>query len=232
MRSCGPQAPSRRSARRSSRSRWAPPPRCGRPPSWLALLVLAGGAAQLAVAVLALRGRRLRAGAVALALGTPTLAWLAGLVAGGAASAVPLVPMLAAARSRSGRASRCAARRGARATKRSTPEPSRARSRRSACSPPHPPSSRPSRRGRSPAPRPAPSPSRTARTAREPQSSRGSTSRSTPGTDARGLPAEREPRGGRPCTAARAAPEPAQATTTSAATVRSIVTWPSTRVPR
>ncbi|SDR70027.1 hypothetical protein [Agrococcus carbonis] len=63
--------------------------------SWLALLVLAGGAAQLAVAVLALRGRRLRAGAVALALGTPTLAWLAGLVAGGAASAVPLVPMLA-----------------------------------------------------------------------------------------------------------------------------------------
>jgi hypothetical protein len=62
---------------------------------WLALLVLAGGAAQLAVAVLALRGRRLRPGAAALALGAPTLAWLVGLVVG-AAAAVPLVPMLAA----------------------------------------------------------------------------------------------------------------------------------------
>lgn len=65
-------------------------------PLWLAVPLLAAGAGQAVVSVLALRGARLPIAAVAAPLLLPTLAWLATLlVVRDPAASLPLGPMLA-----------------------------------------------------------------------------------------------------------------------------------------
>ncbi|MBO1769027.1 hypothetical protein [Agrococcus sp. TF02-05] len=65
-------------------------------PLWLAVPLLAAGAGQAVVSVLALHGARLPLAAVAAPLLLPTLAWLATLlVVRDAAATLPLGPMLA-----------------------------------------------------------------------------------------------------------------------------------------
>lgn len=61
---------------------------------WLAVPLLAGGAAQALVAVLALRGRQLAAPAVLAAFAVPTLVWVAALAVPTEAGGLPLGPML------------------------------------------------------------------------------------------------------------------------------------------